>query len=71
MRTASVSVIARDAEGAIRVVLRGAIGNNEAGLLFLPAGSPAPWFNGAKMPDGRRYIGGERVAPDVYFYVTT
>ncbi len=71
MRTGSVSVIAREAEGAIRVVLRGAIGNNEAGLLFVPAGAQPPPFNGAKMPDGRRYIGGERVAPDVYFYVTT
>lgn len=71
MRAASVSAIARDAEGAIRVVLRGAIGNNEAGLLFVPAGSQPPSFDGAKMPDGRRYIGGERVAPNVYFYVTT
>jgi len=71
MRTASVSVIARDAEGTIRVVLRGAIGNNEAGLLFVPAGIDPPSFGGAKLSDGRRYLGGERVAPDVYFYITT
>jgi hypothetical protein len=71
MRGLHLAVLARDASGGIRAVLRGAIGDNEAGLLFLPAGASPPSFDGVELLDGRKYVGGVSVAPRVYFYVTT
>ncbi len=71
LREADLAAIARDSAGSIRVVLQGSIGDNEAGLLFLAAGTSPPSFDGTELPDGRRYVYGEAVAPGVYFYVTT
>jgi len=71
LRAAGLAAIARDSSGSIRVIKEGAIGDNEAGLLFLPPGSDPPSFNGTELLDGRRYVYGEAVAPGVYFYITT
>jgi hypothetical protein len=71
MRAAGVAAIVREGSQGVRVVLRGAIGDNEAGLLFLPANLSPPAFSGVELLDGRRYLGGELVAPGVYFYMTT
>jgi hypothetical protein len=71
MRRAHLAVLAREPFGGIRAVLHGAIGDNEAGLLFLPADVTPPSFEGAELMDGRKYVFGEPVAPGVYFYVTT
>ena len=71
MRALDLAVLARDSAGAIRAVLIGGIGDNEAGLLFVPVGAPAPSFEGLELLDGRAYVGGEAVASGVYFYVTT
>ena len=71
MRAAGVAAIVREGSQGVRVVLQGAIGDNEAGLLFLPTNLPRTDFNGIELLDGRRYLGGEQVAPGVYFYLTT
>jgi hypothetical protein len=71
MRRGHLGVLARDPSGGIRAVLHGAIGDNEAGLLFLPADATPPSFEGTELMDGRKYVFGEPVAPGVYFYVTT
>lgn len=71
MRRAHLAALARDPSGGIRAVLRGAIGDNEAGLLFLSADSAPPSFQGTELVDGRKYVFGLPVAPGIYFYVTT
>jgi hypothetical protein len=71
MRTAGIAAIVREGSQGVRVVLQGAIGDNEAGLLFLPTNLPPPAFSGVELLDGRRYLGGEQVAPGIYFYMTT
>jgi hypothetical protein len=72
MRTAGVVALVREEPSGIRAVLQGAIGDNEAGLLFLdPNGRQPPALRGVETLDGRRYLGAEQVAPGVYFYVTT
>jgi hypothetical protein len=71
MRRAHLAALARDTSGGIRAVLRGAIGDNEAGLLVLPADAAPPSFQGTELVDGRKYVFGLPVAPGIYFYVTT
>ncbi len=71
MRAAAAVAMVREGPHGVRVVLRGAIGDNEAGLLFLPLNLPPPAFGEAQLLDGRRYLGGEQVAPGIYFYMST
>ena len=71
MRAGGVVAIVREGSHGVRVVLQGAIGDNEAGLLFLPSKLPPPVFSGVELLDGRRYLGGELVAPGIYFYMST
>jgi len=71
MRSARIVALAREPSGGIRAVLHGAISDNEAGLLFMTPGVAPPSFQGLELPDGRKYVGGEKVASEVYFYVTT
>lgn len=71
LRNGGFTVAARDRKGSVRMVLAGAIGDNEAGLLFLASGDALPTHRDARLLDGRAYVHLEEVAPGVHFYITT
>lgn len=71
LRAGGFTAAARDKQGSVRVVLAGAIGDNEAGLLFLAPGNARPKHWDARLLDGRAYVYMEEVAPGVHFYITT
>ena len=71
LRAGGFAVAARDKKGSVRVVLAGAIGDNEAGLLFLAPDDAMATHRDAKLLDGRRYVHLEEVASGVCFYITT
>jgi hypothetical protein len=70
MRGLGVCAIARNGAGGVRVVLQGAIEDNEAGLLFVGRGAAPPQLHGFEA-DGRQYVYVQAIASDVYFYVTS
>src|SRR5262245_39843165 len=69
MRRLGIVALSKDEEG-IRAVIKGSIGDNEAGLIFLESGSTPPQY-GTRLKDGRQYVGVDKLTEGVYFYTSS
>lgn len=69
LREMSLAAVVRSSEGDIRAV-RGGIGDNEAGLLFLKNQSRKP-KKAQKLLDGREYVFIEEIKPGIFYYETS